>query len=628
MTIPRSEHPRPHPRLYIGERELARLKRPTRHPLLSDAAEAVAEMAEQFVRSVEIDWTPDTHNGHLPRARLMQTRVVTLLVRWKQTGEQRFRDAAVRHIGEMGGWEYWSWIAWREGDSRPEAIFDLSYGENSATLAIAYDLLFDTLSADERAMFLQIAKDRAFHSFLHNTSRENLSWWFGKPDTNWNTVCAGGAGMLALAMYEDLPEARRVLPRVERSIAPFMRTVRKTDGAWPEGIGYWNYGFRYAFMYLLSWEHAHGRSHPLVTQPATRKTLAFPLDFCPNGVACSFGDVNRWTPGPFHYAAAERLKMTELIGRLDRLPRGVPVPGSWRRPDASWPYAAVLLLLHPRKVGKAAARKNVVKLYRGLDWGILADRMPAPSMYLSVRGGTTEVPHGHLDLLSFHCVIGDEAMIPSVSPDEYLDSTFSPRRNDLPEMRPDSKNTIFINGVGIVLGSAVKTSALRIGRFGGIRMDATAAMGDSRSGPAADFCGRLFLMLPGVGFLIIDRIELPFAGRVESRLHTFADVQLQRRGAKLIGTRRKLRTTYACDVPAALHTARMAPTTPGVGATQLRWCTGELLHHQVTMATLLTPGIATAKVSVTSSDGAVLATIATGKRTIQIPLTARLRHAR
>lgn len=614
----------PHPRLYIGPAELARLKRPTRRSLLGNAAEIVAETAEQFVRSVEIDWTPDTHNGHLIRARKMQGRVVTLLVRWKQTGEQRFRDAAVRHIEDMGGWEYWSWIAWREGDSRPEAVFDLSYGENSATLAIAYDLLFDTLSADERTMFLQIAQDRAFCSFLHNTSRGNVAGWFGKPDTNWNTVCAGGAGMLALAMYENLPEARRTLPRVERSVTPFMKTIRKTDGAWPEGIGYWNYGFRYAFMYLLSWEHAHGRSHSLITQPATRKTLAFPLDFCPNGVACSFGDVNRWTPPPFHYAAAERLKMTELIGRLDLLLRDVQKPGN----NNWWPNAADLLLLHPRKAHKAAARKNVVKLYKGQDWGILADRIPAPSMCLSVRGGTTEVPHGHLDLLSFHCVIGDEAMISNVSPDEYLDSTFGPRRRDLPEMRPDSKNTIFINGVGIVIGSAVKTSALRIAGFGGIRMDATAAMGASRSGLAADFCGRLFLMLPGVGFLIVDRIELPFTGRVESRLHTFADVQLQRRGAKLIGKREKLRIAYDCDVPAALHTARMAPTTPAVGARQLRWCTGELLHHQVTMATLLTPGTAAAKVSVTSRRGAVLVTVAAGKRTIRIPLTTRLRHSR
>src|SRR5262249_32551499 len=135
------------------------------------------------------------------------------------------------------------------------------------------------------------------------------AWWFGHAQSNWNTVCAGGAGMLALAMLDEADdsvarEAREVLARTERSIVPYFKELRRSDGAWPEGTGYWNYGMRYGFMYLLSHERAMGRPHPLLRQRATLQTLEFPLLLCPNAVPCSFGDVNSWAPMSFHLGVA------------------------------------------------------------------------------------------------------------------------------------------------------------------------------------------------------------------------------------------------------------------------------------------------------------------------------------
>src|SRR5690606_4108416 len=111
-------------------------------------------------------------------------------------------------------------------------------------------------------------------------------WWFGKPDSNWNPVCAGGAGMLALAMWDDAPEAAHIVEQAEQCIEPFIRALDSTDGGFPEGIGYWNYGMRYALMYLLSCERARSEPHPLLRSDAIRKTLAFPLDFYPHAQPC------------------------------------------------------------------------------------------------------------------------------------------------------------------------------------------------------------------------------------------------------------------------------------------------------------------------------------------------------
>jgi hypothetical protein len=591
--IPTMSNLVPHPRLYIGRDDWARLPAvdgdESQLPYLAEATRQVAQDAARYVEMPPLEFERNAHNAYLTRAREVQERVLTLLTRWKQTGLEDFRSAVLKYIEQIGQWEYWSWITWRAGDPAPDAIYDLSYGENSTTLAIAYDWLYESLSGKEKDLFLGIAGDRSFRSGLKH-ARPGGATWFGRPDSNWNTVCAGGLGMLALAMYEDAAQARELLPRVEESVAPFFHHLDQTSGAWPEGIGYWNYGMRYGFMYLLSHERATGQAHPLLQLEGVRQTLAFPIDFCPHGQPCSFGDVNRWDPLPFHYRAAVRLGQIGVVRALDAYleQRSISL---WGR----WPNAAEWLLLHPGTVVEqdpASRDRRQVKLYQGLDWGILADRAARPQLYMSVRGGTTKVPHGHRDLMSFHCVIGGERLIASLGPAEYLDTTFSPRREEIPEMMPTSKNALLINGVGITTGSSLDcTELVHLAVAQGIRLEATSAMGKMYDGLAATFCGRWVLLLKDGAFLVVDRASLPHVGRVESRMHTFAH-----------GEQQDMRIAYACNVPALFCTATTAPTTPTEpSATVLRWCT-RAQHKEITMVTLLCPGVTEAGVNLIEAD--------------------------
>ena len=238
-----------HPRLYIHPEAIARTQIPITGSFWQGAEAETNRLIRDAMRTTTFPFDAETHNALLLRARGMQRRAVALLLRYCQTNKSVYRDAALRHAWQIGDWEYWSWIAWRKGDSDPNAIFDLSYGENSTTLALIYDLLHATLNHDEKKRFIKIAQRRSIRPFLSLiTSQKNVPGWFCRPDTNWNTVCTGGAGMLALAMYEDLPEAAQVLGLVEESFAAFMNHLKDTDGGCVEGLGYWNYGMRYAFM--------------------------------------------------------------------------------------------------------------------------------------------------------------------------------------------------------------------------------------------------------------------------------------------------------------------------------------------------------------------------------------------
>src|SRR5688500_5195623 len=106
---------------------------------------------------------------------------------------------------------------------------------------------------------------------------------------------------------------------------------------------------RYAFLYLLAHEGATGEKHPLLERSETRATLRFPLAFTPNGVPCSFGDVNQWRPFGFHYAAAARYGDDDVMGALDaalRRPRHPEKPNASPFAGEGRPDAAEVLLYH------------------------------------------------------------------------------------------------------------------------------------------------------------------------------------------------------------------------------------------------------------------------------------------
>jgi hypothetical protein len=161
-------------RLLVSRERWDRLRHLPAIPIFERAAKWLDELTDRWTRDFETPLDETVHNWHLIRARQAQTRVVSLLVQYGRTGDRRFREAAMEHLRRMAGWEYWSWITWRENEPDPNAIFDLSYGENSATLALAYDWLADELSPDERAWLLDTARTRALLPYLARTGVAGL----------------------------------------------------------------------------------------------------------------------------------------------------------------------------------------------------------------------------------------------------------------------------------------------------------------------------------------------------------------------------------------------------------------------------------------------------------------------
>ena len=557
------------PRLCFTAGHYAALQQPAKSTFHQQLVAGVKQKADHYLREEEIDVDRTGHNWHLVRAFRMQIRLFTLLAQFKQNYDQKYFQAIWRDVERMANWEYWSWIAWRKGESAPDAIFDLSYGVNSLTLAFVYDALRDQWSESQQQLFVDVANGRSFPAYLKHTAPPNQVSWFDNPHSNWNTVCNGGAGVLALALRDKCPQSKEVIKRVEKGIKPFFKSTAP-DGGWPEGVGYWNFGMRYGFLYLLSHETATGKTHPLLEFPGTAATLKFPLLFTPGNASCGFGDSNKFTPYPFHVLAARRLNLPEVEAELLERFQHQANESTFNQVHSKnyvkkiYTEDPELLILwqKPKAVAKRRSLWPSHQLIKGLDWGYMADSMPRPNIYISVRGGTIDMPHTHRDLLSFFCVVGGEKLIDNVPVDDYLDTTFSARRQELYEVSPLSKNTVFVNGAGIVEKSSVLTQAIEGRSYKGFRLDATLAMGSMRDGNAADFCGRIIVLLKNRAVVVIDEFELPFAGLVESRLHTFSKVSFRARAAQIRGEANNLHTSFACTTPSQLQKGMGLSTHP------------------------------------------------------------------
>lgn len=573
-----------HPRLYISTSEIQRLQKPASIPFLQRAEKEVEQIAELACNPETFTYPENTHNFHLLRARVAQKRIISLLVQWLKTNHSKYKNAVIDHIKAIKDWEYWSWIKWKSSNPAPDAIWDLSYGENSATIAIAWDILFNHLSDAEKEIFKETVKKWVIPSFLKYTTAEKPTWWYTAHNSNWLAVCAGGAGLIALAFYEEFEECKIILERSNNGISNFISTLERSNGGWGEGVLYWNYGMRYAFLYLLSYENATKSKHPSLDKPGTLKTLYFPTDFSPNQKTCGFGDLNEavWQPIAQHFGVAHRLNASDLIYTLNQSQENLPF-------EETWATAAEILALHPRTPTSQLQQesKATVKIYQGIDWAFFADNTISPSFYVSMRGGTTDEPHNMEDLLSWNCMVKTERMISSVSNREYIDTTFSNQRFRMPEIRADHKNTILIGGVGISHPCEVKTLSIQIEGHKGFLMNATKAY---EKVPNIIYVGRIFLFLEEKHLLVLDKIQLEHTNRIETRAHTYAEVQAFDKHILLTSGKENATIYYACNVPAMLAISQTTPTKiQEPPAKVLRWAPTDL-YNNVFFATLLTAG--------------------------------------
>ena len=129
-------------------------------------------------------------------------------------------------------------------------------------LSIAYDWLYDELSAKEKKMIREAIIEKAFIPARKANVYDPKS---NASISNWNQVVNTGLVCAAIVLYDKEKEiCKEVIDRAIPSNARALEHIYAPDGVYPEGYTYWNYGTSFnAFMLAAPpWLSAPRRPRP------------------------------------------------------------------------------------------------------------------------------------------------------------------------------------------------------------------------------------------------------------------------------------------------------------------------------------------------------------------------------
>ena len=159
---------------------------------------------------------------------------------WLATGDEFYADDAVRVMLAVAQYPHWG------GFNHLAADIDLDAGDLLLGAGVAYDTLRHRMNPADRAVIrdkLVLQSRLMYANFL---KRKQLPW-----EQNHTYIDIGGLWCTAVALLDEVPEARAWYDFGVRVVRNAIYLLNSGDGAFYEGIGYWNYGVAYHLAQLL-----------------------------------------------------------------------------------------------------------------------------------------------------------------------------------------------------------------------------------------------------------------------------------------------------------------------------------------------------------------------------------------
>ncbi|WP_051325334.1 heparinase II/III domain-containing protein [Glycomyces tenuis] len=292
---------------------------------------------------------------------------------------------------------------WGEEDAA--RCVDLFACETAQTLAEILVLRHDITVGDRvRAEIGERVIDPLFDS--------EAPFWWEERISNWTAVCAGAAGMAALALGLDHDRIRaRILPALQSYLFSF-----GPDGGCVEGVDYWVYGFGYFTYFAEAWREATGEDLLAGNEAIASFPAAAQLH---PGSFATFGDSH-----------SDPMLPPGLLARLaERL--GTPLPATERTPafaddhTARWAHLTRTLDWGREPGGTVAPGRTLLP---DVGWFVERRRVDGRMWALAVKGGYNAEPHNHLDLGSFIIAVDGEQLLCDPGAGEYTAAYFGPER--------------------------------------------------------------------------------------------------------------------------------------------------------------------------------------------------------
>lgn len=292
----------------------------------------------------------------------------------------------------------------------PEQCLDLFAAETAHTVAETVAALGERL---DRRVADRVRAEVERRVFVPFTDPRPLNW--EGHGNNWEAVCAGAAGLAALALLRDCPaDASRLAVMLDRSRAAMDRYLAGfgDDGGCAEGVDYWVYGFGY-FVYFAEALREH-TGEDLLDSAKVAQIAAFPHRVALGGGAyVPFSDASErpWLPAGL---------LTRLAERFGTPPAQV-VPSLHDDHCYRWGHLSRTLAWF--RPGMPENAVEAVSHLPDLGWVVRRGRFA-----FAAKGGHNGEPHNHNDLGHFVLHTRGESVLDDLGAGEYTAGYFGPGR--------------------------------------------------------------------------------------------------------------------------------------------------------------------------------------------------------
>lgn len=170
--------------------------------------------------------------------------------------------------------------------------FFLGFGNTCAGIAYCYDWMYNYWSDAEREMIEKIMLEKVFpvvvDTFQNPAYTESSAWTYGAG--NQPLIIANGIIGCALSMIDKYPElCSEIVSNTLVSIANSL-TQFAPDGAWVEGVAYWQYTVDSLPLLINNVQAGFGTDFGIMNAPGMMKTAEFPLGMSGGGSTYALGD--------------------------------------------------------------------------------------------------------------------------------------------------------------------------------------------------------------------------------------------------------------------------------------------------------------------------------------------------
>lgn len=412
-----------HPRILTNSENICRVKENIKNnSYLKTQYDMLTDNANELLYTPVTPYNIEDGIRLLSAARRIENIVLTLGVAYSLTKNEAYADRLLSELSNAASYKDWN----------PYHFLDTA--TIMSAFAIGYDLAYDYISNDEnrKNVVVSAIQNKGFEplldDYLDRPRNRTYLWTKSDKADNWNVVCNGSAIISALAFSKELPSYSEII--FDNAFESLNKATKEfaPDGAWFEGVMYWQYTIQFYTEILASLNNSLGTDYGLSDIKGFKKTGYFPYSMTGSAGLFSYADSNDEKINPienFYLSSITKNKSLANIqysymlqNNFNLGPKGV----LWFNADSD-----------------ELANCNVEEYFKGAEVCSLRN----DKVYVGFLGGETGLAHGHLDKGSFIIDMDGERFAMDLGADSY--DIAQSQAFELYRMRAEGHNTLVIN---------------------------------------------------------------------------------------------------------------------------------------------------------------------------------------